>query len=109
MPPPAPLRSRHGPAHPVRTALWLSFVCFLILKISPLLPFTAGKYLVTPLSRASEDGQHFTASVSIRSGQGRGTHDRIYTFRRAFGSSQAALRHALAQGRHWLDNSRTFA
>ena len=35
-----------------------------------------GKYLVSPLVRRLEDGL-FTASVSIRSGRGSASHDRV--------------------------------
>ncbi|MFM8864649.1 MAG: hypothetical protein ACKOFG_06935 [Limnohabitans sp.] len=39
-------------------------------------PFSAGKFLFTPLSRPAQAGG-FAASLSIRRGQGRATHDRI--------------------------------
>jgi hypothetical protein len=71
-------------------------------------PFTAGKYLITPLWRTAANGR-FTASVSIRSGHGSGTHDRVYTFKPEFGSREDALLHAAAQGRHWLNHPREFA
>jgi hypothetical protein len=72
------------------------------------LPFQAGKYLVTPLSRATADSRH-TASVSIRSGEGRGTHDRIYTFKPEFATRDSALVYAADQGRHWLLDRTAFA
>lgn len=71
-------------------------------------PFTAGKYLITPLSRAAANGG-YSATVSIRSGQGSGTSDRIYTFEAEFTTREDALLHAAAQGRHWLSDSRAFA
>ncbi|MFN5178302.1 hypothetical protein [Limnohabitans sp.] len=71
-------------------------------------PFSAGKYLITPLSRQSASG-HYTASVSIRSGHGSASHDRVYTFTAAFDSREHALLHAAAQGRHWLCQPRAFA
>ena len=64
-------------------------------------PFTVGKYLLTPLSRIADSGR-FTASLSVRSGQGRGTHDRIYTFMPEFATRENALVHATAQARAWL-------
>jgi hypothetical protein len=63
--------------------------------------FTVGKYLLTPLSRIADSGR-FTASLSVRSGQGRGTHDRIYTFMPEFATRENALIHASAQARAWL-------
>jgi hypothetical protein len=71
-------------------------------------PFQAGKYLVTPLSRTTANSRH-TASVSIRSGQGRGTHDRIYTFIPEFPTRDSALVYAADQGRHWLLDRAAFA
>ena len=71
-------------------------------------PFQAGKYLVTPLSRTTANSRH-TASVSIRSGEGRGTHDRIYTFKPEFATRDSALMYAAAQGRDWLVNPTAFA
>ncbi|MDH5204471.1 MAG: hypothetical protein OEY75_10520 [Hylemonella sp.] len=63
--------------------------------------FTAGKYLVSPLSRLSESGQYL-ASVSIRSGSGRGTHDRVYRFEPEFSTREGALQYAVAEGHNWL-------
>lgn len=63
--------------------------------------FLVGKYLVSPLSRQTESG-HYTASVSIRSGKGRGTHDRVYRFIPQFPCQESALQYAEAQGRDWL-------
>lgn len=63
--------------------------------------FSVGKYLVSPLSRLNESG-HYTASVSIRSGSGRGTSDRIYRFVPQFPTEEGALQYAIAEGRNWL-------
>jgi hypothetical protein len=71
-------------------------------------PFSAGKFLFTPLSRPAQAGG-FAASLSIRRGQGRATHDRIYTFAPAFATRDSALRYAAAQGRDWLLNPTAFA
>ena len=71
-------------------------------------PFTSGKYLITPLSRACTNGR-YSATVSIRSGRGSGTSDRIYTFEADFGTPEDALLYAAAQGRHWLIHPRAFA
>jgi hypothetical protein len=40
----------------------------------------------------------FEASVSIRSGSGRATHDRVLRLRNVFESREAAARHATAEG-----------
>lgn len=56
-----------------------------------------GKYLISPLIRVAEDGG-YAASVSIRSGRGSGTHDRVLRLVGRFPSPESARRHALAQG-----------
>lgn len=70
--------------------------------------FSAGKFLITPLSRLVKEGA-FSASLSIRRGQGRQTHDCIYTFKPEFATRDCALRYAAAQGRDWLVNPAAFA
>ena len=47
-----------------------------------------GKYLVSPLTKQLDDGR-YAASVSIRSGRGSGTHDRVMRFTPVFGSNNA--------------------
>lgn len=71
-------------------------------------PFSVGKFLITPLSRPVQAGG-FTASLSIRRGQGRETHDRVYTFKQAFATRDSALLYAAAQGRDWLLNPTALA
>ena len=60
-----------------------------------------GKYLVSPLTHFS-DGGDYTASVSIRSGQGSGTHDRIFRFAARFDTRESARRYAAEQGIRWV-------
>lgn len=60
--------------------------------------FSVGKFLVSPLSRITESGD-YTASISIRSGRGTGTHDRIFRLVPRFPTSQGALAYAASQGR----------
>lgn len=67
-------------------------------------PFAVGKYLVSPLSRRLDAGG-FAASVSIRSGRGTGTHDRVFRFAIHFDTSEGALRHAAEQGREWAQRA----
>lgn len=52
-----------------------------------------GRYLVTPLTKATEEGR-YAASVSIR----RGMHDRVFRFIPLFDSAPGAAVYALAQG-----------
>jgi len=72
------------------------------------LPFTVGKFLITPLTRSDAAGR-FIASLSIRRGQGAQTHDRIYTFKPEFKCQDSALMYAAAQGRSWLNNPASLA
>lgn len=63
--------------------------------------FSVGKYLVSPSTHTTDSGL-FTASVSIRSGRGTGTHDRIYRFVPEFAERDCALRYAVNEGHRWL-------
>jgi hypothetical protein len=60
-----------------------------------------GKYLVSPLIRLT-DGGTFAPSVSIRSGRGQGTHDRVLRFDARFDTHEGAQRYAVEQGLTWL-------
>ena len=73
------------------------------MSFTPTHPFAVGDFRITPLSRSHGEGQH-TAVLSIRSGQGRETHDRVYTFKPEFKTQDSALMYAAAQGRYWLLN-----
>jgi hypothetical protein len=59
-----------------------------------------GKYLVSPLTHVTDDGC-YTASVSIRSGRGSGTHDRVFRFAMRFPTRESARRHAAEHGVQW--------
>jgi hypothetical protein len=63
--------------------------------------FSVGKYLVSPLTRLTANGR-YAPSVSIRSGQGRATHDRVLRFVARFPTRESACRYAADQGRQWL-------
>ena len=63
--------------------------------------FQVGKYLVSPLTRSTHCGR-FAASVSIRSGRGSATSDRVLRFHPTFDSRDAAERYATAQGLAWI-------
>jgi hypothetical protein len=71
-------------------------------------PFAIGKFLFTPLTRVARGGL-FTASLSIRRGQGSQTHDSVYTFKPEFANRDSALAYAAQQGRDWLNHSVAFA
>ena len=65
---------------------------------------TVGKYLITPLTRMLENGW-YACSVSIRSGSGSGTHDRVLRLTRLFQNQLAAVRYATAEGLQWIGHS----
>jgi hypothetical protein len=67
--------------------------------------FQIGKHLVSPLTRRSECGQHVAAAVSIRSGRGSMTHDRVLRFVPVFESHVEAARFAVEQALAWIDAS----
>jgi hypothetical protein len=62
---------------------------------------TVGKYLISPLTKLLENGW-YACSVSIRSGSGSGTHDRVLRLTRLFKTKLAAVRYATAEGLQWI-------
>jgi len=62
---------------------------------------TVGKYLISPLTKLLENGW-YACSVSIRSGSGSGTHDRVLRLTRLFQTQLAAVRYATAEGLQWI-------
>ena len=75
--------------------------CASLLNTSLLNTQAVGKFLLSPASAVTNSG-HYSASISIRSGQGSGTHDRVFSFVPEFPSPQAALKYALEQGLGFL-------
>ena len=69
-------------------------------------PVTVGKYLISPMTRMLENGW-FACSVSIRSGRGQSTTDRVLRLTRMFRDSVAAAEYALAEGLQWTGVTRT--
>lgn len=63
--------------------------------------FQVGKYLVTSQADRVRNGL-YRACVSIRSGRGSATSDRIVRFVPDFDSPEAAVRYASEQGHEWL-------
>ena len=69
-------------------------------------PFQIGRYLVSPLTRPTESGRH-VAAVSIRSGAGSMTHDRVMRFVPLFDTSDQASCFAVDQALDWLGRRAT--
>lgn len=69
----------------------------LLLKHSFSFSQVVGKYLLSPDSVPTPCGL-FTASLSIRSGHGTASHDRVFRFAPQFRSAQAAVAYAMEQG-----------
>ena len=59
-----------------------------------------GRYRVSPMTQARDDGG-YDALVSIRSGRGMASVDRVMQFTPSFRSALAALRYAKAEGLAW--------
>lgn len=74
------------------------------LKMHHETPLSVGKYLISPLTQLTDTGS-YAPSVSIRSGGGRATHDRIFRFVARFDTREAACRYATTQGLLWLEQS----
>jgi hypothetical protein len=64
-------------------------------------PITVGKYLVSPIIRLLDNGW-YACSVSIRSGRGRQTTDRVLRLTRLFRDAVTAAEYALAEGLQWI-------
>ena len=60
-----------------------------------------GKYLVSPLAKLQGEGR-YAASVSIRSGRGSETHDRVMRFSELFDSAASALQYATEHALGWI-------
>lgn len=75
------------------------------IKETILHPLTVGKYLISPLVKALENGW-FASSVSIRSGSGRATTDRVLRLTRLFRNAEAAADYARGEGLQWVGAAR---
>lgn len=71
------------------------------MSLIPEKSFVIGRYLVSPLIQSTAQGG-FTAGVSIRSGSGRATHDRVFRFTPSFSSRESARRYAAREGVSWI-------
>jgi hypothetical protein len=63
--------------------------------------FSLGKYLVSPLTQRLSDGR-WSSAVSIRTGRGAATHDRILRFVPIFDTPHDARAYAAGQAQGWL-------
>jgi hypothetical protein len=68
-------------------------------------PVTAGRYLISPIIRLLDNGW-YACSVSIRSGRGQQTTDRVLRLTRLFRDAVAAGEYALAEGLQWIVGAR---
>lgn len=68
-------------------------------------PRTIGKYLVSPLIKGMGNGW-FASSVSIRSGCGSATTDRVLRLTRLFRCTTEAAVFAHGEALRWIDASR---
>jgi hypothetical protein len=68
-------------------------------------PTIVGKYIISPLTKALDNGW-YACSVSIRSGSGSTTTDRVVRLTRLFRDQVAAAEYALAEGLQWIGLSR---
>ncbi len=69
-------------------------------------PLILGKYRIAALPRALPGGL-FAAQVSIASGHGSASTDRVIRFDSAFSTHDAAADYALAQGIDWVHDHDT--
>jgi len=64
-------------------------------------PVLSGKYLISPLIKALENGW-YASSVSIRSGSGSATTDRVVRLTRLFRDCGEAADYARREGLQWI-------
>jgi hypothetical protein len=69
-------------------------------------PLAMGKYRIEPCSRALPNGT-FGAQVSVASGHGSASTDRVMRFVPEFATSAAASQYALDEGVLWVERQTT--
>lgn len=74
------------------------------LNPSSAITFSVDRFCLSPFAKLTESGQ-YAASISIRSGRGRGTHDRVFRFLPSFSTHDEAIRYAADQGRRFVRQS----
>jgi len=75
------------------------------MQLTKHLPTAVGKFLISPVTSQVADGW-YACSVSIRSGRGQATTDRVLRLTRLFRDSVSAAEYALAEGLQWIGISR---
>jgi hypothetical protein len=65
------------------------------------IPRKVGKYLISPLTKLLDNGW-VAASVSIRSGSGSATTDRVLRLTRLFRDHLSAATYARSEGLQWI-------
>jgi hypothetical protein len=88
---------------------WYVRLTFLMIhnnKISTLSPVTIGKYRIAACPRPLVSGR-FVAQVSIASGHGSASTDRVMRFHDDFPTRDAAASYAMAQGIDWVHATTT--
>ena len=87
---------------------WLVRLYFLMIqnnhKIASLHPVIIGKYRIAACSKPLLSGR-FGAQVSIASGHGSASTDRVMSFFDDFSTQDAAARFAIAQGIDWVQTA----
>ena len=68
------------------------------------MPVTVGKYRIAACPRPLEGGR-FAAQVSIASGQGSASTDRVMQFSEDFPTFEAAAHYAMSQGIAWVNRA----
>ena len=72
-----------------------------LLKASITTSLEVGTYLISSLAKRLPDDR-YAASVSIKSGRGSQTHDRVLRLPQVFDTHEAAATYALHQGLAWI-------
>jgi len=75
-----------------------------LLNLPPAPSFSVDKFCLSPFAKLNESGQ-YAASISIRSGRGRGTLDRVFRLIPCFPTHEEAIRYAADQGRRFVQQT----
>ena len=103
---------RTHPLVALRLIAWPGLLVLIFMMISHsktaihMTRMAVGKYLVSPLAKPQGEGR-YAASVSIRSGKGSATHDRVMRFSGLFDSAAQALHYATEHALGWIKERNT--
>lgn len=67
-----------------------------------------GRFCLSPFARLTDSGL-YSALLSIRSGRGSASHDRVFRFAPLFASRDEAVHYAAAQGRDFVQGGACLA